>query len=300
MRIAIAGGSGFIGRALTQYFCENGHEVVILTRASKESQENITYVQWLSDTHSPLKELEQLDAFINLAGESIGEGRWTAQKKERIINSRVRVTKEVYSLLAKLEQKPKVFLQASAIGYYGTSLTKTFTEEEVLPKEKDFLSRVCLMWEAETDKIKELGIRTVITRIGLVLDKKQGALPKILMPYRLFAGGPLGAGNQWISWIHLKDLIALFHFAINEEQIEGPLNITAPSPLTMNEFGRTIAEVLKRPHWFPTPSFLLKIALGEMSCLVLEGQKVIPAKALKHGFTFHFPEAKHALSDMLK
>lgn len=300
MKVAIAGGSGFIGSALTKQLIAQGHHVYILTRkTNKKDSEQITYVPWLSANHHPEEKLEGIDAFINLAGESIAAKRWTSSQKERLLTSRVETVSASQHILKQLKKKPHVYLNASAIGYYGFSLTKTFTEKSA-PEEENFLTTVAKQWEADAKQAAEqLGIRTVLLRFGLVLDKTAGALPKMLLPYQLFAGGNLGSGKQWYSWIHLADCIGMIIHALEEKQIEGALNVTAPNPVTMEQFGKELATVLKRPHWLPAPSFAIKLLLGEMSSLILEGQKVLPEKAIASGYRFKFPTIKEALEDLL-
>jgi uncharacterized protein (TIGR01777 family) len=298
MKIAIAGGSGFIGKHLTHYFLNKGHDVFILTRTEKTSSEKrLHYVNWLSNSATPIALLEGIDVVINLAGKSISN-RWTEKAKKEIISSRIRATKEIYSIINGLQKKPSVFINASAVGFYGTSIDQTFTEDS-LEAGKDFLARTVDAWEKEAAKIAELHVRTVIIRIGIVLGN-EGALPSIVLPYKLFAGGKLGTGQQWVSWIHVKDLVALIDHTIHTTDISGPINATAPSPVNMNQFGKTIGEILHRPHWLPTPSFALKALLGEMNIMVLEGQKVIPMKALQHQFHFVYPTLAEALTDILK
>ncbi|MED4130358.1 MULTISPECIES: TIGR01777 family oxidoreductase [Shouchella] len=299
MNIAITGGTGLVGQKLTNYLVEQGHTVTILTRnaANKQSKEHISYVEWLQPDATPAEHLEGTDAFINLAGESI-MGRWTALKKERILSSRLEATTELISIIKQLKKKPTVFVNGSAMGYYGYSDTQQFTEEDK-PANTPFLGEVTQKWENAASLASELGIRTVYVRIGIVLDTKGGALPKMLLPYKFFVGGKVGSGKQWMSWIHINDLIRLFLFAIEEEAISGPLNATAPHPVRMNQLNRTIANVMSRPHWMPAPSFAIKTALGEMSTLILDGAYIFPRKAIQHGFTFDYNEPVAALKQLL-
>ncbi|UOE94938.1 TIGR01777 family oxidoreductase [Alkalihalobacillus sp. LMS39] len=295
MNIAIAGGTGLIGRALTKYFIEKGHTVFVLTRNPRPNEHNIQYIKWLTDDSHPERELKPLDAFINLAGESLNSGRWTKKKKEEIINSRVESTQEAISLMSKLEQLPSVFINSSGISYYGASFDAIFTEASETISSQGFLTDVAYLWEKEAKAAEALGVRTVIARTGVVLDKQQGALPKMVLPYRLLAGGTIGSGKQWISWIHLHDVVRLFEFVIQHKEMDGPVNFTSPYPVTMKEFGKTISNVLHRPHWLPVPGVAFKLILGEMSTLLLDGQKVLPDKAKSHGFSFEYPELSTAL-----
>lgn len=296
MKIAISGGTGFIGQSLCTHLASKGHTIYVLTRSSKPSvQPNIEYIKWSAD--ETVFPIPSIDAFINLGGESISSGRWTEKKKTQIIESRVFTTQGILRQLSALPKYPKTFINASAIGYYGTSLTHTFTEHDTRNGE-DFLAATVMRWENEAKKAKDLGMRTVLTRFGIVLGEG-GALPKMTLPYQFFAGGTLGSGQQWVSWVHIDDVSKMIAFALENEQIEGPLNITAPHPVRMKEFGKTIAKVLHKPHWIPAPSFALKLALGEMSTLVLEGQKVLPEKAMHNGYVHSYDNLEKALTTIL-
>ena len=301
MRIAIAGGTGFVGNALVKKLLEKKHEIFILTRniSHKQHSKNLNYVQWLNDDDSPEDVLESIDVFINLAGESINSGRWTEDRKKRILNSRITATKEVRRIISRLEEKPYTLINASAVGYYGTSQVETFTESS-RKSGTDFLAETVRRWEEEAAKAEEFEVRTVFCRFGIMLEKNDGALPRMALPYKLFAGGTVGTGSQWVSWIHLDDAVSGILFCIEHEQLQGPVNFTSPYPVTMKEFGQILGEVLNRPHWMPAPGFALKIALGEMSTLVLEGQKVLPEKLQSFGYEFLYPELKAALSDIYK
>ncbi|WP_342587638.1 TIGR01777 family oxidoreductase [Alteribacter populi] len=300
MKIAIAGGSGFIGSALANQLTANGHSVLILTRNNdnKQDTKNVTFVEWLKEGSTPEKELARIDAFVNLAGESLNSGRWTEKRKRRILKSRIDATKEAIAILHKLDQKPEILINASAIGYYGTSFKQTFTEQN---KESgdDFLAEVVKSWEAEASHAITDNIRVAYMRFGMVLDDNEGALNQMMIPFKLFAGGPLGTGKQWISWVHIDDVIGSIIFTIENNKLSGPVNVTAPTPVQMNEFGRKLADVINRPYWLPSPSIALKTVLGDMSVLVLEGQRVIPEKLQHHQYPFQFPELEGALKNLL-
>ncbi|KON89705.1 multidrug MFS transporter [Sporosarcina globispora] len=299
MRIAIAGGAGFVGNALVKKLLEKKHEIFILTRniSDKQHSKNLNYVQWLNDDDSPEDVLESIDVFINLAGESINSGRWTEERKKRILNSRITATKEVLRIISRLEEKPYTLINASAVGYYGTSEIETFTEAS-RKSGTDFLADTVRRWEDEASKAEEFEVRAVFCRFGIILEKNDGALSRMALPYKIFAGGTVGTGSQWVSWIHLDDAVNGILFCIDQEQLQGPVNFTSPYPVTMKEFGQILGEVLNRPHWMPAPGFALKIALGEMSTLVLEGQKVLPEKLQSFGFDFLYPDLKAALGDI--
>ncbi|MCD7036375.1 TIGR01777 family oxidoreductase [Metabacillus sp. GX 13764] len=298
MKVAIAGGSGFIGKQLSQLLENEGHHVFILTRSSRQGNGNITYVQWMKQGSHPELALEGIDAFVNLAGKSINS-RWTEENKQKILESRIQATSEAYRILEALRDKPSVVVNASAVGIYGTSEESTFTEESP-PRSSDLLAKTASIWEEEAAKIEaELGIRTVFARFGIILGE-EGALPLMALPYKLFAGGKIGSGTQWISWVHINDAARLLLYCIRNESIRGPINITAPNPVQNDTFGRTIANVLHKPHWLRAPAFAIKSALGDMSMMVLEGQRAIPKKALEQQFHYSFPALEEALQDILK
>ncbi|GEN55399.1 TIGR01777 family oxidoreductase [Halobacillus faecis] len=299
MKIAITGGTGFVGTQLKEKLVQEGHDVYILTRSPKKYKdtEQVTYVGWLKEEFHPENELPVLDAIVNLAGESLNSGRWTEERKQSILESRIKSTEGVLDLIDALPEKPNVLVNASAVGFYGQSKTKTFTEETTEPG-NDFLANVVEEWEARASQAAEKGIRTVYVRFGIILGE-EGALPKMTLPYKMMIGGNLGSGEQWMSWVHIDDVVGLVHFAIENQEIHGPLNGTAPNPKRNKDFGHTLGEVLNRPHWIPAPSFALKAALGDMSTLLLDGQCVIPKKAMASGYTFHYPELQPALSSIL-
>jgi uncharacterized protein len=300
MKIAIAGGTGFVGKALTSYLEKQGHDIYILTRKPRAStNDRIHYIEWLTPESQPEKYISSIDAFINLAGEPINSGRWTERQKQRIINSRLSATRAVLELIRKLDKKPQVLINASAIGIYGTSWNEVFTESSTKTG-SDFLARTVIVWEEEAKKAEQLGIRTVLARFGMILGKEEGALPRIVLPYKLFIGGTVGSGDQWLSWVHIKDVVRSIEFILNNENISGAVNITAPHPTKMKEFGQTISKVLHRPHWLPVPDFALRLLLGEMSILVLEGQRVFPEKLQKFRFNFSFSSLEEALYDILQ
>lgn len=294
MKYAISGGTGFIGSHLANLWQEQGHQVMIITRNADKARDSasrgISYVTWEQINKDP-STLESLDGVVNLAGESLNQ-RWSDKVKQRILQSRLHSVHQLADVLDRLESKPKVIVQSSAIGIYGTSDTQIYTEASSI-EPIDFLSDVCHQWENAAKQRLDYS-RLVIVRTGLVLGSK-GAFPLMQLPYKLGVGGPIGSGRQYMSWIHIADMVRLIDFAIQHEQISGPLNATAPYPVSNDEFGKTIGQVLHRPHWFPLPSFVLKTVLGEMSFLILKGQKVLPQKAQNYHFTFNYPELPEAI-----
>lgn len=296
MKIAITGGTGFVGREVTKLLIEKGHDVFILSRSAKKQTNGVTYVKWLTENAAPEKELNGIDAFINLAGESINNGRWTTTQKQKIYDSRMQATEEVLRIMEALTDKPKVLVNASAIGIYPASNEKIYTEQS-LEVGTDFLAKTVHDWEQKAKLAESLDVRVAYGRFGIILGKSDGALPLMALPYKMFVGGPIGSGLNWMSWIHMKDVAHALLFAI-EHEIHGPFNVTAPEPIIMKEFGKILSAVLKRPHYFPVPAFLLKMALGEKSQLVIEGQHVLPEVLLKNGFTFEFPHLPNALTNI--
>ncbi|GGE78404.1 TIGR01777 family oxidoreductase [Priestia taiwanensis] len=296
MNVLLAGGTGFVGKHLTNALLKENHTIYILTRnkSSKEAHTNVHYIQW-----EELHTLSTIHVVVNVAGDPLNEGRWTEAKKARILSSRLQTTQQLVSFVEKAETKPDVFINASAVGFYGTSLTHTFTEDTDVSGH-DFLARTVVAWEKEATKVKKMGIRTVFARFGVIFGRDEGALPRIVLPYRFFVGGTIGSGKQWVSWIHINDAVNLLLYAMDHEKIEGPLNVTAPYPATMKQVGQSIGAVLSRPHWLPVPRACLQLLLGEMSTLVIDGQKVLPKKALTHGFTFQYPHVKDALQHLLE
>lgn len=296
MKIAVCGGTGFIGSALTDYWLEAGHKIVIITRRPPEpatSGRQPRYISW-SELESDPQRIEGVDAVVNLSGESLNQ-RWTKNAKLRIIQSRADSIAALAMAIKQLDKKPEVVIQASAMSFYGTSETETFDESSP-HRPTDFPSTVVEQWEAAAESFQD--VRLVKLRISMVLDRHKGAFPLLKLPYQLGFGGRIGSGRQWITWIHIADMVRIVDFCLHDRSISGAVNSSAPTPVTNDEFGRTVATVYHRPHWFPVPAFLIKTALGEMSVMALEGQRVIPKKLLDHGFKFLFPELRQAIEDL--
>lgn len=299
MKVAIAGGTGFVGSRLVERLLAEGHQVLILTRnpASVKPAPNVEVVAYNpKESGAWQQSISGCDAVVNLAGEPIAEKRWTPEHKKEIINSRKIGTQKIVEAISKANPKPSVLVSASAIGYYGTSETTTF--EESSPSGNDFLAQVCQEWEAEAQKVKDTGTRLVIVRIGIVLGMG-GAIGKMIPPFKMFAGGPIGTGKQWFSWIHRDDLVNLILFALKQREVEGVLNATAPNPVRMNEVSQTLGEVLNRPSWLPVPAFALEVLLGDGAQVVLEGQQVLPKRTITQGFDYQYPTLKQALEEFL-
>ncbi|WP_342506308.1 TIGR01777 family oxidoreductase [Sporosarcina sp. FSL K6-2383] len=299
MKIVIAGGSGFIGQKLTTFLLNEGHDIIILSRKEKKGTNNISYVQWLQEGATPEIAIGSADAFVNLAGVSINAGRWNAEHRRQIHDSRMIATDELLRIISTLPIKPSVLVNASAIGIYPASEEIIYTEDATTIA-NDFLAQTVADWEKKATLVEAEGIRSVFMRFGVVLGKGGGALPPMVLPYRLFAGGKVGSGKQWLSWIHVDDVVRAIAFSITNKNVQGPVNTASPFPQRMDDFGKTIGSVLHRPHWFPVPGFVMKLVLGKKSALVLEGQHVLPKKLLDNGFEFKFPKLEAALRNILK
>lgn len=297
MKYVICGGTGFIGSELTKYWLQEGHEVIIVGRKQPEApivHPKLSHLTWDSLKSNP-NPAEDADALVNLAGASLSQ-RWSPSGKKAILQSRLETVSSAAMLIDRLDHKPPVVIQASAVAIYGTSPKESF--DEASPAHvMDFPSEVVKTWEEAADEAYR-NIRLIKLRTGVVLGNKRGAFPKMKLPYTLYCGGNIGSGRQWVSWIHYMDIVRLIDFSINNSDISGPVNATAPHPVTNEEFGKTIGKVYNRPHWFPLPAFLLRAAVGELSEILLEGQRVLPTAVLKQGFSFTFPTLEAALKHL--
>ena len=302
MRIVVIGGTGFIGTSLVKALLERGDEITILTRsphALHESNPKIHYSAWNpQDEMSLIREIDASDAVVNLAGEPLIGKRWTPKQKQRILKSRVNAAQIVARSIKEAVRKPQVLINASAVGYYGPHENEPLTEEA--RPGNDFLSDVCKAWEAHAVRVEDFDVKVVRLRIGIVLAKNGGALSMMIPPFRMCLGGWLGNGHQWMSWIHLKDLIRLIIFCLEHESARGAINAVSPHCVTNKAFSIVLAQVLKRPCLMPVPAFALKILLGEMSQVLLTGQRVVPKKAVELGFSFQYPDIRSALEAILK
>lgn len=298
MKIVISGGTGFVGRALTKLLQDEGHEIIVLTRGVSKREKGITYVQWLIEGSRPENELDEVDAFVNLAGVSLNDGRWTKKQKKAIYTSRMEATLEIVRIMEGLAKKPKVLVNASAVGIYPTSSVNVYSEKST-DYATDFLGWTVRDWERHAKRAEKLGVRVALARFGVILGRDSGALPSMLLPYKMFVGGTIGSGAQWLSWVHVEDVARALYFAITNESISGPFNVTAPNAVRMKEFGETIAKVMNRPHWMPVPSFAMQLALGEQSVLVLEGQHVLPTVLETQNFEFKYPHLDEALKNLI-
>ncbi len=302
MRVIIAGGSGFLGSALTASLTGAGHHVTILTRRmpAVSPTDHVSHVTWRPDgtVGAWAEACEGADAVVNLAGESIAGARWTAARKVALADSRVRPTQSLARFVAAASPRPSLFVSGSAIGYYGPRGDDTLSEEA--PAGTGILADIGRRWEDAAAPAAGGGTRLAILRTGIVLDAREGALAKMLLPFRLGVGGPMGTGRQYMSWIHRDDWIALVRWLIDTPGLAGPFNATAPAPATNAEFARTLGQVLRRPAFAPAPGFVLRLALGEMAGpLLLDSQRVVPARALEAGFVFRYPALEAALRNLI-
>lgn len=302
MKIVVSGGTGFIGRPLCASLCQEGHRVTLLTRRKEEAQRlfgsAVTAVEWNGKEAGAWENcLEGADAVINLAGAPIADARWTDTRKRLLIESRILTTRLLVETLSRRSSKPRILISASGIGYYGASDDRLL--DEGAARGQGFLADLCLAWEAEALRAAEFGVRVVTLRTGMVLERDGGALPKMLLPFRLFVGGPIMPGTQWVSWIHRRDHIGLIQWLLAMPSVSGPVNAVAPEAVTMNRFCKVLGQVLHRPSWLPLPGFALQVALGELATLMTRGQRVNPAKALSGGYVFHYPTLEPALRAIL-
>ena len=304
MKVAITGATGFVGSRLVEKLNAAGDQIIVLTRNPSKAKRvfpasnflNVEAVEYNAQSAGSWQEsLSGCDGVVNLAGEPISE-RWSPEHKKAILESRQQITKILVEAIGQANPRPKVLVNASAVGYYGTSETATF--DETSPSGNDFLAQVCQTWETEAQKVREAGVRLAIVRIGIVLGNG-GALAKMIGPYQFFAGGPIGNGRQWLSWIHRDDLVNLIIEALKRPDLEGAFNATAPNPARMEQFSQTLGNVMSRPSWLPVPGFALDLLLGEGAKVVLEGQQVLPKKPQSVGFQYQYPELKSALTEIV-
>ncbi|GIO24896.1 TIGR01777 family oxidoreductase [Oceanobacillus sp. J11TS1] len=294
MNILISGGTGFLGSKLAAHLLSLNHKLYILTR-NPETQANTSHMTFV-DYDTTAAELPRIDAVINLAGESL-LGYWTKKKKEAILTSRLRVTKYLVQLMKDMKTKPDVFISGSAVGYYGMSEDFIFTEATTQPG-NDFLASVARQWEIEASEAEKLGIRTIYARFGVLLGRDGGAFPLMSLPIKCYAGGNIGEGEQWLSWIHVNDAVKLITFCLENHILKGPINVTAPNPKRNKDFMKKAAQVYERPNWFHIPALLFYLALGEMAQLLTKGQYAYPQKALDYGFTYDLGYLDQAIENI--
>jgi hypothetical protein len=306
LRVIITGGAGLIGRALSADLMNAGYEVVLLSRNPDRVMglpPTVRAVRWDGQTATGWGELSDgAAAIVNLAGENLaGEGffpsRWTAERKQRILQSRLLAGAAVVEAVRGAATKPGVVVQSSAVGYYGPLGDEIVTEAKA--PGRDFGAHVCETWEPSTATVEAWGVRRAIIRTGVVLSRSGGALTRLALPFRFFAGGRIGGGRQWVSWIHIADEVAAIRFLVENPEASGAFNLTAPQPLRNADLARAIGRAMRRPSWLPLPGFAFRLAFGEVASVLLEGQRAIPQRLLDLGFRFRFAEAEPALRDLL-
>jgi uncharacterized protein (TIGR01777 family) len=300
MKVVIAGGTGFLGRALSDELLRGGHDLTLLTRGASATLEGgVSSRRWVPDGTAGdwADEVDGAEIVINLAGESIASGRWTEERRARIGESRVNATRSLTEAILGARHPPRLLINASAQGYYGDRGDEELTEES--PPGSDFLAQVCLDWETEARRATPVA-RVVLLRSGIVLDRDSGALPRMLQPFRFFGGGPVGTGRQFMSWIHRDDWVGLALLPIRDNRLNGALNLGSPQPVRNEEFAAVVGSLLRRPSWIRTPSFVLHAAMGEMAdALVLSSTRMLPARALEIGYNFRYPELRQALGALV-
>jgi len=302
MKVIISGGTGLIGRAVAEALLRRGDEVIVLSRDPARANampQGVSLVRWDGQTAAGWAHLaDGADAMINLAGENISAGRWTAARKERILASRLNAGQAMVEAITGAERPPRVLIQASAVGYYGPCGDEIVTERS--GPGQDFLARVTVAWEASTAPAEGLGVRRAIIRTGVVLSRDGGALPRMTLPFRFFAGGPVGDGKQWLPWIQMADEVGAILFLLDRDDAEGPFNLTAPNPMTNADFARILGRIMGRPAWLSAPAFALRLLLGEMAAIVLKGQRALPERLLDLGYQFRFSALEAALAALFR
>ncbi len=296
--ILITGGTGFIGQELRTILLQEGHYLTVITRNPKkyedESAKNQRFISWEDDL---VAAMEGADAVINLVGENLFSSRWTEELKQRILDSRINTTRSLVDAMEQAEDKPEVFISASASGYYGSRGDDLLDENE--PVADDFLASVCEAWEAESQRATRLGVRVANPRIGIVLEKGGGALEKMLPAFKFFVGGPVGNGKQYMSWIHLEDVCRALIYPIINEKVKGAYNVCAPNPVSMNEFAETLGAVLNRPVIFRVPGFALELVFGEGAKPIMDSIRMQPKVLQLQDFEFRYEELEEALADIV-
>jgi uncharacterized protein (TIGR01777 family) len=296
MKILITGGTGFVGAQLTSRFIQDGDEVTILTRSKKGPEKGpagISYLQGDPTQKGSWQEAtKNYDAIINLAGASIFR-RWTEEHKKAIRESRVSTTQNIVEGIPSRPQKKMTLFSTSAVGYYGFCGDEELIEDS--PPGDDFLARIAVEWEGEALKAREKGARVVITRFGIVMGEKGGALSQMIPLFKKYMGGPIGSGKQWFSWVHIKDLAEAFVFLMKHPEISGPVNVCSPNPVRNRDLAKALGKALHRPSFIPAPGFMVKWVLGEFGSVILEGQRVIPRRLLENGFVFQHADIEKAL-----
>lgn len=303
MKVFITGGTGLIGNLLVKRLVERGDEVTVVSRNKEKAKKNFYDKVNIVEGNPSQKGnwqsyIDGSDAVINLAGEAVISKRWTESEKQNIYDSRIKTTENIIEAIKKSENKPKILINASAVGYYGfQDDDREINEDETTGK--DFLSYLCRDWEDSSRKAEKLGLRVVRLRIGIVLAEHGGALEKMIIPFKLYAGGHIGDGKQWVPWIHIDDTVNLILFSLDNQKVKGPMNLTAPNPVRMKDFCKEMGKIINRPSWLPVPSITLKATFGEVADIIASGQRAIPQKAMLNGYKFEYEKVESALNNLL-
>jgi uncharacterized protein (TIGR01777 family) len=303
MKVVIAGGTGFLGAPLAEAYAEEGHEVVVLTRSLAPGvakhdpgtgMPGITRIGWAPDGKAGgwTAALDNAAAVINLAGEPLDRGRWSPQRKAVLRDSRLLATRSLATAVAGAAIPPAVFVSGSAVGYYGDTGDVPVTEAS--PAGRDFPAQLCVDWEAEAQRAAGPATRIAVLRTGIVLERSGGALPRMMLPFRFFVGGPIGSGRQYVAWIHRLDWVEMVRWIVETSAAQGPINATAPAPVTSRELSRAIGRALHRPSLLPVPGFAVRLAVGELAESILTGQRALPARAQALGYHFRYPDIDQA------
>lgn len=299
MRVGVIGATGFVGRRLAGALVSRGDEVVAFGRDASRVRAALPYVtEARSLAELTAERVAALDAVVNLAGESVGAKRWSPAQKAAIRDSRVETTRRVVDAIGAAERRPRVLINASAVGFYGPRGDEEVTEEA--PAGHDFLAGVCREWEAEAARVAGFGVREVRLRTGIALGDAGGPLEQMLLPFKLFAGGPVGDGRQWFPWVHLDDVVGAIVWALDREAVRGPVNVVAPGVVRFGDFAKALGRRLRRPAWLPVPGFALRLAVGEMAEVLVTGQRAVPAALLAGGYTFRYARLDDALADAVR
>jgi uncharacterized protein (TIGR01777 family) len=303
MKYLIAGGTGFIGSHLSAHLSRGRHDIVLLTRSSSRTavlnSASVRYVHW--DPYASgewMKEVDGADIVINLIGKNVFENRWNEKVKKEILDSRVIPTRLIVQAISAAVRKPSLMISASAVGYYGDRQDETITEESA--PGNDFLADVVNQWEGAAYEAERFGVRVATPRIGLVLEKSGGMIGKMLLPFQLFAGGPIGSGKQYLPWVHMEDVMRGILYPAENTIFRGVYNLVSPLPITMNEFAKKFGAVLHRPSWIPVPSFALTLLYGEGGAVILSGQRALPKRLLESGYVFSYTDLSAALRNIVK
>ncbi len=302
-KIVITGATGLIGKKLSAELSRMGYHIIVFSRNSRLAKEVLSeyyeYVEWDFQNSEKWKDkISDSEAVIHLAGTNLFGRRWNDKFKEEILASRRETTKSIADVIKESSNRPSIFISASGVGYYGDGGDKILTEDS--PAGNDFLAEVCKVWESEAAEVERVGVRRVSIRTGIVLSPEDGALKRMLLPFKLFIGGQLGNGKQWFPWIHIDDIVGIYIHSLHNENLVGAINAASPDICTMNEFAKTFGQVLRRPSWFPVPKFALKFAIGEAGDVILMSQRVSVDKLLKSGYKFKFENLEEALRDLIK